>query len=220
MISSLVSILLFIAIFLVFTLYAEQKRTEDSQLEEIIVQEKRIVKEKSSVSISPETFPANVSVLSKDEMSNLLITRHEEVFRKIPSLSVENYGQVDIGSALTMRGLGGGGGGKRYVTTYIDGVPQNYPIYFGDHVLSWLIPEIIDRVEVIKGPFSVFCGDNSIGECINITTKEFSPSSIMLSGGSYGSFRFIPVFSHDKLNFIPFIFGEHYRTDGFRDNSD
>lgn len=212
--------ILFLTLILAFPLYGEQRKSEETQLEEIVVQEKIITKKKTSISISPETFPANVNVLTKDELSNVIITRHEEIFRKIPSLYVENYGQGDIGSALTMRGLGGGGGGKRYVATYIDGVPQNYPIYFGDHIISWLLPEMIDRAEVVKGPFSVFCGDNSIGGCINITTRELSPSSLTISAGSYESFRFIPIFSYDKLKIIPFILGEFQRIGGFRDNSD
>ncbi|WP_161936159.1 TonB-dependent receptor [Thermodesulfovibrio aggregans] len=184
------------------------------------MEEKRIIKEKSSLSLSAESLPANVNVLTKEDISNLVTPRHEEIFRKIPGLYVENYGQGDIGSALTMRGLGGGGGGKKYVATYIDGVPQNYPIYFGDHILSWLIPEMIEKIEIIKGPFSSLCGDNAIGGCINIITKESDLSSITGSAGSYGSFRFIPIFSYDKFKTIPFILGEYYRTDGFRDNSD
>ncbi len=94
----------------VLPVFAEEK---EEKLEEIVVEEKRIIKEKSSLSLSAESLPANVNVLTKEDISNLVTPRHEEIFRKIPGLYVENYGQGDIGSALTMRGLGGGGGGKK-----------------------------------------------------------------------------------------------------------
>ncbi|MCX7771355.1 MAG: TonB-dependent receptor [Proteobacteria bacterium] len=212
--------ILLLFLFIALPVFAEQKKTEDTKFEEIIVQEKRIIKEKTAISTTLEVLPATVNVVTGEDLSKQIVHRHEEIFRKTPGLYVENYGQGDIGSALTMRGLGGGGGGKRYVTTYIDGVPQNYPVYFGDHILSWLIPEMIERIEIVKGPFSVLCGDNAVGGCINISTKDFASSSIMLSGGTYGSLRFIPVFGYDKFNLIPFIVGEYYRADGYRDNSD
>ncbi|MEJ5300674.1 MAG: TonB-dependent receptor [Thermodesulforhabdaceae bacterium] len=218
----MILVLMFFLLFPICPIYAEPEpqKTDDIQLEEIIVKEKKIIKEKSSISIANESIPANVNVVTKDELSNIVTSKHEEIFRKIPGLYVESYGQGDIGSALTMRGLGGGGGGKRYIATYIDGVPQNYPIYFGDHLISWLMPEMIERIDVIKGPFSVLCGDNSVGGCINITTPTTSPSSVVTSGGSYGSFRVLPTFSYDKLKFTPLVLGEYHRTDGFRDNSD
>lgn len=196
--------------------YAEK----DSQLEEIVVQEKRIVKEKITVSKNLESLPAIVNTITSEEINRTIINRHEEIFRKTPGLYVENYGQGDIGSAITMRGLGGGGGGKRYVTTYVDGVPQNYPIYFGDHLLSWLIPEIIERIDIVKGPFSVLCGDNAIGGCINIITKDTTKPGIISTFGSYGSIRFVPVFGYGESKVIPFIIGEYFKTDGYRANSD
>ncbi|MCS7180767.1 MAG: Plug domain-containing protein, partial [bacterium] len=122
--------ILLLFLFIALPVFAEQKKTEDTKFEEIIVQEKRIIKEKTAISTTLEVLPAIVNVVTGEDLSKQIIHRHEEIFRKTPGLYVENYGQGDIGSALTMRGLGGGGGGgKRYVTTYIDGVPQNYPVY-------------------------------------------------------------------------------------------
>jgi hypothetical protein len=43
------------------------------------------------------------------------------------------------------------------VAVYNDGVPQNVPssaINHGMDDLSWLTPDMIERIEVIKGPFS------------------------------------------------------------------
>mgnify|MGYP001075987092 CR=1 FL=1 len=205
-------------VFLFFIpVFAEEK---DLKLEEIVVEGKKISREKNAISLSPETLPAIVSTLTRDELDYLITPNHEEIFKKIPGVYVENYGQGDIGSALTMRGLGGGGGGKRYVTVYVDGIPQNYPLYFGDHIISWIIPEMIERIDVIKGPFSVFCGDNTVGGCINIKTLDSTTSTINGSGGSYGSLRFVPLFSYDKSAIKPLILGEYYKTDGYRDNSE
>jgi hypothetical protein len=50
------------------------------------------------------------------------------------------------------------------VAVYIDGVPQNVPssaINHGMDDLSWLTPDMIERIEVIKGPFSALYGDQN-----------------------------------------------------------
>lgn len=203
-----------------FVLAEEAKLSKTEELEEVVVREKRVFKKKTEISIKFETFPAQVNVITSEELKNQIITRHEEVFRKIPGVYVENYGQGDIGSAITMRGLGGGGGGKRYVTTYIDDVPQNYPIYFGDQIITWLIPEMVERIEVVKGPFSSFCGDNSIGGCFNLITKDLESNKVLVSAGSHETYRGVPIFGYYKNNFHSFLLAEYYNTHGYRDNSD
>jgi outer membrane receptor protein involved in Fe transport len=194
--------------------------TEEA-LPEIEVRAEPLVEDKAKISIKSESLPAQVQVITKEDIERLNVGTHVDLFRKIPGMYLEDYGQGDIGSAITMRGLGGGGGGRRYVAVFVDGVPQNFPGNGGDHLLSWLTPEMIERIEVIKGPFSALYGNYAIGGAINIITKNsYKTSSISTSGGTYGNVRIAPVISTDKWTVKPFLVYEYTQSDGYRDNSD
>ena len=67
---------------------------------------------------------------------------------------------------------------------FIDGVPQNQPSSTGEHgqgrdVVAF--PETIERIEIIKGPFSALYGDFALGGVVNIVTKKSDPSSSLSS---------------------------------------
>ncbi len=122
-----------------------------------------------------------------------------------------------------MRGYEGNHG--RDIGIFIDGVPQNFPCSgvgrSGGSEMSWLVPEMIERVEVIKGPFSALYGDAAQAGVINITTKNSEPSSsVAASGASFGAFRTVPIVSTDyPLTVTPFLLNAFETLDGYRDNS-
>lgn len=197
----------------------ENKKEEGVGLEEVAVKAPRLLEEKIKLSIRPETFPTKVEVTTGEELEKIVIFRPEELFRKKPGVHVENYGQGDIGFAITMRGSEGGGGNRRYVAIYVDDVPHNYIVYFSNTVIPWVIPEFVDRIYVIKGPFSPLCGENAIAGCVNIYTKDVLKNSVSLSLGSFGSYRILPTFGYSWSRGSLYLLGEFYRTDGYRENS-
>lgn len=86
--------------------------------------------------------------------------------------------------------------------------------------LSWLTADMIERIEVIKGPFSALYGDQNRAGAINIVTRDGGDSSIGLSGGSFGTARGSFVHAGRFHDIRSFVVAELYRTDGYRDNAD
>ena len=106
---------------------------------------------------------------------------------------------------------------------YVDGIPVNLPNNAhgqGYADLHWLIPEIVDHIEVTKGPYFVQYGDFATAGAVNIITKRRPlDSSITTMGGSYSIQRFLGILSPPEGTLLqPYIAFEAYHENGpFKD---
>ena len=181
-----------------------------------------LVTEKSQVSIGSVSQPAQVAVVTREEIQRLYVTNFSDIFRKVPGLNTNWYGQGDIGFAFGMRGFVGQHG--KDTATYVDGVPQNFASASegstGMINLAWLTPEVVERIEIIKGPVSALYGDNALAGAVNIVTRNSQPSpSLSAAGGSFGYARGFGVLSTETWSLTPYLANELYTVDGYRDNS-
>jgi vitamin B12 transporter len=69
----------------------------------------------------------------------------------------------------------------------IDGVKIN-PGTIGGAALQHIRPELIERVEVVKGPLSTLYGSGAIGGVVNIITKRAEGGLEAQAGAEVGSF--------------------------------
>lgn len=135
--------------------------------------------EVTSVSRAPEPLndaPAAIYVITHDEIMRSGRTSLPEILRLAPNLEVA---QVSANSyAITARGFNGtttsnGAGNKLLVL--IDGRSVYTPLYAGVFWdLQYVLPEDIDRIEVISGPGAALWGANAVNGVINIITKSSS----------------------------------------------
>lgn len=150
------------------------------------------------------------------------VRHYLDLFRKTPAIITSHYGQGDIADGFGMRGYESGHGSQ--IAVYVDGVPVNVPHHSHSHGfadIGWLAPEMIERVEVIKGPFSALYGNFALGGVVNIITKKSDTShAIKGEAGNYGSYRGSLKISNAEWKPMPFLFHEGYERDGYRDNSD
>jgi len=109
------------------------------------------------------------------------------------------------------------------VAIFVDGIPVNMPSHAhgqGYADIHWLIPEIVDHIEVTKGPYFVQYGDFDTAGTVNIITKrQASDSSASMMGGSYSLQRFLTILSPPEgTPLTPFIAFESYHEMGpFKD---
>lgn len=188
-------------------------------LEEILVETERVVEKQNQITIRPEGLPAQVNIITPDEVQRTPYTGDVlDVLRKVPGLNIQKYPRGDMGHQIGLRGFIGNNG----VAIVIDGMPMNtIHWYHGQMEIGWLIPEMIDRIEVIKGPFSALYGDFALGGVINIVTKKADPgASLGAYGGSFGTGRGVGIFSQPTWKIVPFLVWEGYTRDGYRINSD
>lgn len=176
----------------------------------------------SDLSTAAAALPAGSTTLNAQAIAQTPIASYGDIFRALPGFEVANYGQGAIGYGLSMRGYTNAEHG-RDIAYYIDGVPVNdiSSIHTPNYAdLNILMPETVQSIEVVRGPFDVECGDSNLGGCVNITTKDSEPfASLGVSGGSYGTVRPVATYSSQGGDYQPFFVEEGYHTDGYRDNS-
>jgi outer membrane receptor protein involved in Fe transport len=179
-----------------------------------------VVTGKSQVSTGATSLPAQVQVVSPQDIRGLNYWGDSSnLYAQVAGVKAMTYGQGLIGNGITMRGFPTTGG----VCVYVDGVPQNLPSAAGGNGkfdITWLAPEVIERIEIIKGPFSALYGDFALAGVVNIITKKSEPSpNLTSSGGSFGSFRAFGVLSREALVPTPYFPYDYYNIEGYRDNS-
>ncbi|MCS7199930.1 MAG: TonB-dependent receptor [Caldimicrobium sp.] len=200
---------------LTFCALAEAKVTI---IPEVEVVGEAIVKEKSEVSIRSEALPASVQVITKEEIEKMPIRHYTDIFRKVPGMKTIYMGQGEVGDRLGTRGFWNG------YAVFVDGMPLNMAHHNHLHGLAdaaWLVPEMIERIEIIKGPFSALYGNFALGGVINIITKKYDKTSAVRSEvGSFGALQSVVTLTTKRSDVSPFLVYEVYKKDGYRDNSD
>jgi outer membrane receptor for ferrienterochelin and colicin len=164
---------LFIGAVLLCVITAQYVQAKVTVIPEVIVEAEAITEEKGNISIKSETLPSSVHVITKEEIEKMPIFHYLDIFKKLPGMYLRNYGEGDIADGIGMRGYPSGH--VKDIGVFIDGVPVNVPNHSHTHGwadIGWLTPEMIERVEVIKGPFSALYGNFALGGVINIITKK------------------------------------------------
>ncbi|SBS35498.1 Colicin I receptor precursor [Marinomonas aquimarina] len=170
--------------------------------------------------------PASVSVITKEDLD------------KKPYMTlldaVSDIEGVDVGETRDKTGQGGvsiRGMGADYTLILIDGRRQNnigdlYPNNFGGNQFNHIPPkEMVERIEIIRGPASTLYGADAMGGVINIITKKVGSewagsvthSRTFESNADYGNddtteFAFSGPIIEDKLGLG--IRGSLYNRDG------
>lgn len=136
--------------------------------------------------------PAVVSRYEADDMAHLGLRSLKDMLSFIPGFVVQDS---EIGTvSIMIRGLVESFNQK--VLFLLDGVPY-WQSSHGDNALLGIPFEIIDRVEVIRGPGAVIYGTNATGGVVNVITKMGHENQVTVSAGSKGLMRGTAYLSGD-----------------------
>ncbi|MGE4294461.1 MAG: TonB-dependent receptor [Campylobacterales bacterium] len=174
-----------------------------------------------ALSMESQTLPAGVSVLEAPQIEAMSVSHYLDFFRQTPGMTTGSMGQGDVVDYLGLRGFDGGHGGS--IAVYIDGMPVNMPHHSHTHGFAdfaYLTPEMIERIEVIKGPFSPLYGNFAQAGVINITTKRSAPTALLVQAGSFARAGASAVVSSHHGSFTPLVIAETLRKEGYRDNGE
>jgi outer membrane receptor protein involved in Fe transport len=180
---------------------------------------------RARVTLDSTGLPAGLTVITPQELGTLNIGRDiSNVFRRVPGVVANNIDQGDTGNGFRMRGFATQGTHGADTAVYVDGVPQNMPSSqagagHGPAFLEWLTPDMIGRIDVIKGPVSALYGDQNRAGAVAITTAEGAgvPSSVGVSLERYGGRRGSLVLSTEPASGLhSLLVADAYRTDSFR----
>lgn len=150
---------------------------EGARLQEVVVTATKSEKNLSEA-------PATVSVVSANDIEAKNIHSPDEALKFLPGVYATRPGghQSSVMSTnVVLRGI------PDYSRTLVlvDGQTLNDP-YIGAVTWESVAPEIIDRIEVVPGPFSSLYGGSAMGGVINIITKAPTKQEVLAKAG-YGT---------------------------------
>jgi hemoglobin/transferrin/lactoferrin receptor protein len=137
--------------------------TPDEPIEEVLVVGARLP-------LPAEDVAATVDVISRDELLESLVVRTSDVVRYVPGVSLSQGGTRFGDSDFTIRGLSG-----NRVLQVIDGVPvaDQFDIGdFSDATQDYLVPDAIERIEILRGPASSLFGSDALGGVVAVITRS------------------------------------------------
>ena len=166
--------------------------------------------------------PASVDVLDRAEVrdTNLRVNLSESLVR-VPGLVILNRQNYAQDLQISVRGFGARSTfGVRGVRLYVDGIPATMPD--GQGQVSHFALNAVDRIEVLRGPFSALYGNSSGGVIAMTTRLESGPNELEVSGaaGSYDTWRAGVNVSGGTAPYAYAIDASRFSTDGYRDYSE
>ncbi|TMI84525.1 MAG: TonB-dependent receptor [Bacillati bacterium ANGP1] len=128
----------------------------------------------------PSTTPASISVVTAEEIARLGALTVADVLRVLPELRIKDSGGPGSLTTVSIRGSA-----STQVLILLDGVPLNRPDQASVD-LSILPIQNVERIEVLRGPFSAIYGSAALGGAINIVTRSAPQTLVSSRAGSYG----------------------------------
>ena len=146
------------------------------------------------------------TVIDAAEIAASKATTVLDLLRTVPGLDVVQSGGPGTVTSLFLRGTS-----STQTLVLVDGVRLNSP-YFGGTDLSALSVANVERVEVVRGPFSALYGSEAIGGVVRVFTKKSADPGF--SGNA--QFALGNAGAKEGLGEIRFFEGGFSGTFGFR----
>ncbi len=145
-------------------------------LEEIVVTATRTEKEAA-------TAPGSISVVTKKDIEKRNIQTIDQALNTLPGVFNTRVRLTDISPQITLRGMPCGLGRTLVI---MDGINLVDPMLGNLYGFAGLAPEEVERIEVVKGPFSSLYGGQAMGGVVNIIKKMPEKREFTINSG-YGS---------------------------------
>ena len=194
------------------TLVAQQDKDSitTKQLSEVIVSSTRI-------NLPLQENARTIQIISKETIRQSGVTTVADLLQQVAGIDIRRRGIAGMQADLYIRG-----GSFDQTLLLIDGVKLD-DAQTGHHSMNLVLPlEVIERIEIVKGPAARVFGQNAFTGAINIVTKSALESSGVLTyqAGSYGQINaeFTIGSSNEKAGIIT-----HYTrktAEGYRFNTD
>ncbi|NBK39431.1 TonB-dependent receptor [Pseudomonas soli] len=127
--------------------------------------------------------PSTVSVKTREQLDRQNVNDIKELVRYEPGVSVGGVGQRSGLNGYNIRGIDG-----ERILTQVDGVSIPDSFFYGPYAQTqrnYVDPEIVKRVEILRGPASVLYGSNAIGGAVSYYTLD--PEDIIKPGKDVGA---------------------------------
>lgn len=165
----------------------------------------------TTVATPAEQLGVSLNVIPGEDFKTYQYSAIDDAFRNIPGVTVSQGGSYGKLSTLSIRGAN-----ASQVVILVDGVRVSSPTV-GQTDLSDISPDLIERIEVIRGGQATLYGADAIGGVVNIITKKGTgpfAASLENMGGNYDTFhnRLTAGGTYKIFNYS--ITGSHLESNG------
>jgi len=192
-----------------FTSYS-QETSKQQELDSVIISSTRIdlpFKENSRT----------ITVITSEDIKQSTATNMADLLQQVAGIDIRQRGVNGMQADLYIRG-----GGFDQTLLLIDGIKAEDP-QTGHHTMNMALPiELIERIEIIKGPAARVYGQNAFTGAVNIVTKSNADkvNEIGFQLGSYNQQNFSTTLGHDFKNSSHIVHVSANTSDGYRYNTD
>jgi iron complex outermembrane receptor protein len=173
--------------------------------------------------------PASIGVITAKNLRERSISTFDQAFDEMPGVMVTRSSGANV-QAFSIRGaseVAGGGIGNR-VLLLIDGRPSLSPESGG--ALWNLVPiSSVERIEVVRGPYSSLYGSSAMGGVVNVITRQpgvqpetrlhlnygaYGPAPRSTGYRRYGDFHAMEISHSRKINRFSYLLDGSWKSDG------
>src|SRR5690606_24675262 len=159
---------------------------DTTQIQEVLINEDRL-----QIPFSEQS--RNVQILTRKEIQSLPATSIQELLSYIPGVDIRQRGPFG-----TQADIGIDGGSFDQTIVLLNGVKIS-DSQTGHNMLNLPLPvDMIERIEILRGPASRIYGINGLTGAVNIVTRQVEKSAIFAH--LYGGSSFAKVDALDQSN--------------------
>lgn len=190
-------------------LLAQNTPTEE-RLQEVVINSSRIdlpFKENSRT----------ITIITSEEIKQSAATNVADLLQQFAGVDIRRRGTAGMQADLYIRG-----GGFDQTLLLVDGFKLE-DSQTGHHTMNMALPiEVIERIEIIKGPAARVFGQNAFTGAINIVTKKNLENSVVLNvqAGSYEQKNASVTVGSQMKNSSHVVHFSRNTSDGYRFNTD
>ncbi|MDB9732172.1 TonB-dependent receptor [Polaribacter sp.] len=202
--------LLIIAVLILHLNLFSQEKKEVQALDTILIKSTRIdlpFKENSRT----------INIITSKDIKNSAATNVADLLQQVAGVDIRRRGTAGSQADLYIRG-----GGFDQTLLLIDGIKMD-DAQTGHHTMNAALPiEVIERIEIIKGPAARVFGQNAFTGAINIVTKSTleNTTSLNIEAGSFGQLNCSVTVGKEFENAAIIAHVGILTSDGYRHNSD
>jgi iron complex outermembrane receptor protein len=188
----------------------EKAEIKTDSLNEIIVTSTRI-------DLPFKKNSRTISVITSEDIKNSAAVNVADLLQQVAGVDVRRRGTGGSQADLFIRG-----GGFDQTLLLIDGIKMD-DAQTGHHTMNAALPiEVIERIEIVKGPAARVFGQNAFTGAINIVTKSNLKNSVSatIETGSFGQLNGNITAGVELDNSTHVIHLGRVTSEGYRNNSD
>ena len=157
-----------------------------------------------------------ITVITSEDIKNSAATNVADLLQQVAGVDIRRRGTAGSQADLYIRG-----GGFDQTLLLIDGIKMD-DAQTGHHTMNAALPiEVIERIEIIKGPAARVFGQNAFTGAINIVTKKKLSNTVSanLEAGSFGQLNGSVTVGKEFENSSIIAHVGALTSDGYRENS-